>query len=172
LVIDPGAQKAFQPRPLVWYLTQLVIAQKRRVCAFDRDSYVSSDPAPRPQILSNAVDDLHAALNVEAEIARRHRDAVKSVVLVCSFVEPSARLVQYGGLRVEMLEAQMPDPLVGRFLVFAGLSSDFMKVPGVVEAMVATGPQPITKIGLKHQLAAILSFSSRAGQERFDSRRF
>jgi pimeloyl-ACP methyl ester carboxylesterase len=46
----------------VWYKTQPVIAQKTRVCAFDRASYGFSDPAPRPQILSDTVSDLHAAL--------------------------------------------------------------------------------------------------------------
>ena len=47
---------------VVWYKTQPVIAQKTRVCAFDRAGYGFSDPAPRPQILSDVVDDLHAAL--------------------------------------------------------------------------------------------------------------
>jgi len=46
----------------VWYKTQPVIAQKTRVCAFDRAAYGFSDPAPRPQVLSDVVDDLHAAL--------------------------------------------------------------------------------------------------------------
>jgi pimeloyl-ACP methyl ester carboxylesterase len=46
----------------VWYKTQPVIAQKTRVCAFDRASFGFSDPAPRPQILSDTVNDLHAAL--------------------------------------------------------------------------------------------------------------
>lgn len=46
----------------VWYKTQPVIAQKTRVCAFDRAGYGFSDPAPRPEILSDVADDLHAAL--------------------------------------------------------------------------------------------------------------
>lgn len=46
----------------VWYKTQPVIAQKTRVCTFDRASFGFSDPAPRPQGLSDTVDDLHAAL--------------------------------------------------------------------------------------------------------------
>ena len=48
---------------VVWYNTQPVIAQTTRVCAFDRAGYGFSDPGPRPQILSDVVDDLHAALN-------------------------------------------------------------------------------------------------------------
>ena len=47
---------------LIWYKTQPVIAQKTRVCAFDRANYGFSDPTPRPQILSEVVDDLHNAL--------------------------------------------------------------------------------------------------------------
>jgi pimeloyl-ACP methyl ester carboxylesterase len=46
----------------VWYKTQPVIAQTTRVCAFDRASFGFSDPAPRPQLLSDTVNDLHAAL--------------------------------------------------------------------------------------------------------------
>ena len=48
---------------VVWYKTQPVMAQNARVCAFDRAGYGFSDPGPRPQILSDVVDDLHAALN-------------------------------------------------------------------------------------------------------------
>src|SRR6266403_610249 len=33
---------------VVWYKTQPVIAQKTRVCAFDRAGYGFSDPGPRP----------------------------------------------------------------------------------------------------------------------------
>jgi pimeloyl-ACP methyl ester carboxylesterase len=47
---------------LIWYKTQVVIAQKTRVCAFDRANYGFSDPTPRPQIISEVVDDLHKAL--------------------------------------------------------------------------------------------------------------
>jgi pimeloyl-ACP methyl ester carboxylesterase len=46
----------------VWYKTQPGIAKMTRVCTFDRAGYGFSDPAPRPQILSDVVDDLHAAL--------------------------------------------------------------------------------------------------------------
>ena len=46
----------------VWYKTQPVIAKTARVCGFDRAGYGFSDPAPRPEILSDVADDLHAAL--------------------------------------------------------------------------------------------------------------
>jgi pimeloyl-ACP methyl ester carboxylesterase len=46
----------------VWYKTQPEIAKRARVCAFDRASYGFSDPAPQPQILPDAVSDLHTAL--------------------------------------------------------------------------------------------------------------
>src|SRR3984957_19230231 len=47
---------------VVWYKTQPVIAQKTRLCGFDRAAYGFSDPASRPQILSDVVEDLHKAL--------------------------------------------------------------------------------------------------------------
>jgi pimeloyl-ACP methyl ester carboxylesterase len=47
---------------VVWNKTQPVIAQKTRVCAFDRAAYGFSDPASRPQIISEVVEDLHTAL--------------------------------------------------------------------------------------------------------------
>lgn len=50
----------------VWYKVQPGIAQQTRVCAFDRAGYGFSDPAPRPQIISDVVDDLHAALKAGA----------------------------------------------------------------------------------------------------------
>ena len=46
---------------VVWYKTQPVIAQKTRVCAFDRAGYGFSDPAPKPQIDSEVVEDLRAS---------------------------------------------------------------------------------------------------------------
>ena len=47
---------------VVWYKTQPVIAQEKRVCAFDRAAYGFSDPASRPQIVDEVVEDLHKAL--------------------------------------------------------------------------------------------------------------
>ena len=85
---------------VVWYKTQPVLAEKARVCAFDRANYGFSDPTDRPQILSNVVDDLHMALKagsipgpyvlvghslggVEARLyAQRWRSEVVGMVLV------------------------------------------------------------------------------------------
>ena len=50
----------------IWYKVQPGIAQLTRVCGFDRAGYGFSDPAPRPQIISDVVDDLHAALKAGA----------------------------------------------------------------------------------------------------------
>ena len=47
----------------IWYKVQPAIAEKARVCAFDRAAYGFSDPPPKPQIMSDVVDDLHAALS-------------------------------------------------------------------------------------------------------------
>jgi pimeloyl-ACP methyl ester carboxylesterase len=50
----------------VWHLTQPEIAKKVHVCAFDRAAFGFSDPAPRPPILSDTVNDLQAALKAAA----------------------------------------------------------------------------------------------------------
>jgi len=42
--------------------TQPEIANRTRVCAFDRASYGFSDPASKPEIMADVVSDLHAAL--------------------------------------------------------------------------------------------------------------
>jgi pimeloyl-ACP methyl ester carboxylesterase len=47
---------------LVWYKAQPVVAQRTRVCAFDRAGYGFSDAAPQPQVISEVVEDLHKAL--------------------------------------------------------------------------------------------------------------
>jgi pimeloyl-ACP methyl ester carboxylesterase len=46
----------------VWYLTQPEIAKRARVCAFDRAGFGFSDTAPQPPVMSDTVNDLHAAL--------------------------------------------------------------------------------------------------------------
>jgi 3-oxoadipate enol-lactonase len=94
-------------------------------------------------------------------IAKRYPGRVKSMVLVCSFLKPSMRLVQYGTLRLEMIDAGMPGPLVARFLALAGLSNSYMDIPGTVDRVIAAGPYPIGRIGLKNQLDAMLGFDSR-----------
>jgi pimeloyl-ACP methyl ester carboxylesterase len=48
---------------LVWDKTQPLIANKTRVCAFDRASFGFSDPAPKPEIMADVVNDLHAVLH-------------------------------------------------------------------------------------------------------------
>lgn len=46
----------------VWYLTQPEIANRALVCAFDRAAFGFSDPAAQPPVMSDTVNDLHAAL--------------------------------------------------------------------------------------------------------------
>jgi pimeloyl-ACP methyl ester carboxylesterase len=85
---------------LVWYKTQPVIAQKTRVCAFDRAAYGFSDPAPRPQILSEVVDDLHSVLEAGA--------IPGPYVLVGHSL---------GGLEARVYAQRWPEGLVGMVLV-------------------------------------------------------
>jgi len=104
---------------LVWYKTQPVIAQKTRVCAFDRASYGFSDPAPRPQVLSDTVDDLHAAL--------------KAAQLPGPYVLVGHSL---GGVEARLFAERWPEEVAGMVLVDtspAGEGLIFTKLPGYDE---------------------------------------
>ena len=85
---------------VVWYKTQPVIAQKVRVCAFDRAGYGFSDPAPTPQILSEVVDDLHAAL--------------KAGLITGPYVLVGHSL---GGIEARLYAQRWPEEVVGMVLV-------------------------------------------------------
>ena len=85
---------------VVWYKTQPVIAQKTRVCAFDRAAYGFSDPSPRPQILSEVVDDLHAVLKAGS--------IPGPYVLVGNSL---------GGLEARVYAQRWPEEVVGMVLV-------------------------------------------------------
>jgi len=83
----------------VWYKTQPVIAQRTRTCTFDRAGFGFSDPAPRPQILSDVVDDLHAALKAGA--------IPEPYVLVGH---------SYGGIEARVYAQRWPQEVVGMVL--------------------------------------------------------
>jgi pimeloyl-ACP methyl ester carboxylesterase len=50
----------------VWHKTHAEIAKRTQVCTFDRAAYGFSDPAPAPQVLTDVVEDLRAALRAAA----------------------------------------------------------------------------------------------------------
>jgi pimeloyl-ACP methyl ester carboxylesterase len=85
---------------LVWYKTQPVIAQNTRVCAFDRASYGFSDPAPRPQIMSDVVADLHKVL---------HSGAIPGPFVLVGH--------SLGGLEARVYAERWPEDVVGMVLV-------------------------------------------------------
>jgi pimeloyl-ACP methyl ester carboxylesterase len=84
----------------VWYKSQPVIAQRTRTCTFDRAGFGFSDPAPRPQILSDVVDDLHSALKVGSIPA--------PYVLVGH---------SFGGIEARLYAQRWPTEVVGMVLV-------------------------------------------------------
>ena len=85
---------------LVWYKTQPVIAQKTRVCAFDRAAYGFSEPAPQPQIISEVVEDLHKAL---------HAGSVPGPYVLVGH--------SLGGLEARVYAQRWPEDVVGMVLV-------------------------------------------------------
>ncbi len=104
---------------VVWYKTQPAIAQKTRVCAFDRASYGFSDPAPRPQTLSQVVDDLHAAL--------------KAGSIPGPYVLVGHSL---GGIEVRLYAQRWPEQVVGMVLVDSSPAGEMLlelNLPGFDE---------------------------------------
>ena len=105
---------------LVWYKTQPVIAQRTRVCAFDRAAYGFSDPAPRPQIISDVADDLHAAL--------------KAGAIPGPYVLVGHSL---GGLEARLYAQRWPKEVAGMVLVDSSPAGEFLleaSLPGYDEA--------------------------------------
>jgi pimeloyl-ACP methyl ester carboxylesterase len=85
---------------VVWYKTQPVIAQKTRVCAFDRAAYGFSDPAPQPQIISEVVEDLHQAL---------HAGSIPGPYILVGH--------SLGGIEARVYAQRWPEDVVGMVLV-------------------------------------------------------
>src|SRR5271156_3104420 len=104
----------------VWYLTQPEMAKRARVCAFDRSGFGFSDPAPQPPILSDTVNDLHAALQA-AHVAGPY-------VLVGHSL---------GGLEARLFAQRWPQEVAGMVLVDTSPAAEFLievNLPGFDEA--------------------------------------
>ena len=85
---------------VVWYKTQPLIAQRTRVCAFDRAAYGFSDPAPQPQIISEVVEDLHKAL---------HAGSIPGPYVLVGH--------SLGGIEARVYAQRWPQDVVGMILV-------------------------------------------------------
>jgi len=105
----------------VWYKTQPEIAKRTRVCSFDRASYGFSDPAPRPQILPDVPEDLHAAL--------------KAAQVSGPFVLVGHSL---GGIEVRMFAQRWPQEVAGMVIVDTSPAGEMLieaELPGVEDAL-------------------------------------
>jgi pimeloyl-ACP methyl ester carboxylesterase len=95
---------------VVWYKTQPVIAKKTRVCAFDRAAYGFSDPASRPQIISDVVEDLHKAL---------HAGSIPGPYVLVGH--------SLGGLEARVYAQRWPEDVVGMVLVDTSPAGEGLK---------------------------------------------
>jgi len=99
-----------------WFAVHPAIAKRVRTCSFDKASYGHSDPAPLPQSLPDAVDDLHATLTA-AHIAGPY-------ILVGHSM---------GGLEARLFAQRWPDEVAGMVLVdssFANVRTVQASLPG------------------------------------------
>lgn len=98
----------------VWYKTQPEIAKRTRVCAFDRPGYGFSDPAPRPPILNQIPEDLHAAL--------------KAANLPGPYVLVGHSL---GGLEARMFAERWPQEVAGMVLLDTSPAAEYLIEAGL-----------------------------------------
>jgi pimeloyl-ACP methyl ester carboxylesterase len=126
---------------VVWYKTQAVIAKRTRVCSFDRAARGFSDPPSHPQVLSDAVDDLHAALNAGT--------IPGPYVLVGHSL---------GGIEARVFTERWPSEVVGMVLVDTSPAGE-----GFIDA---TQPGTADQTGLESFLAHELECSSLAAHGR------
>lgn len=101
---------------VVWYKTQHSIADEARVCAFDRASYGFSDPAPRPQLITDVVEDLHKALKA---------GSIPGPYLLVGH--------SLGGLEARVYARRWPEDVVGMVLVDSSPAGEGLineKIPG------------------------------------------
>jgi len=98
-------------------------------------------------------------------LAHQHPEQVRSAILCCTDVKIDIRYALTAQSRVALMAAECPQ----RALIENGLgwtfSSDFLEQPGMVEKIInlrLSNPFPITAMGYRHQLNALLSFNSSA----------
>jgi pimeloyl-ACP methyl ester carboxylesterase len=105
----------------VRYKTQPEIATRTRVCSFDRASYGFSDPAPRPQIVPDVPEDLHATL--------------KAAQIPAPYVLVGHSL---GGIEVRMFAQRWPQEVAGMVIVDTSPAGEILieaEVPGIDDAL-------------------------------------
>lgn len=106
---------------IVWYKTQPEIANRTRVCSFDRASYGFSDPAAQPQIVPDVPEDLHAAL--------------KAAQVPGPYVLVGHSL---GGIEARMFAQRWPHEVAGMVIVDSSPAGEMLieaELPGVDDAL-------------------------------------
>jgi pimeloyl-ACP methyl ester carboxylesterase len=105
----------------VWYKVQPEIARQAHVCTFDRAGYGFSDPPPRPQILSDSVEDLRAAL---------HAGNIPGPYVLVGH--------SLGGVEARLYAQRWPGEVIGMVLVDTSLAGEgliYVEQPGFDEVM-------------------------------------
>jgi pimeloyl-ACP methyl ester carboxylesterase len=132
---------------MVWNKVQPAIAQKTRVCAWDRAGFGLSEISPKPQTVDNTTTDLEAALKAA------HIDG--------PYVAVGHSL---GGIESLLLKDRQPQNVVGMVLVDPSFPDQVERFKRAAPGLAATSAQENPTVTFFHRCAAALrSGTVRAG---------
>jgi pimeloyl-ACP methyl ester carboxylesterase len=103
---------------LLWSLVQPAVAQRSRVCVYDRAGLGWSDPSPRPRTAEIMVEELHTLL-ATAEVPGPY-------VLVGH---------SFGGLLVRLYAARHPQEVAGLVLVDSAHEDQYRRAPSEIREL-------------------------------------
>ena len=130
---------------IVWNKVQPVVAQKTRVCAWDRAGFGLSDISPKPQTVDNTTTDLE--------------DALKAGKIGGPYIAVGHSL---GGLESLLLKDRQPRDVVGMVLVDPSFPDQTERFKRLAPGLAAANPQENPSVALFHKCAEDL----RAGTVR------
>jgi len=160
-----------------WQNTIADFAKNYQVIVFDNRGIGQSDCPDYPYTIEMMADDaagLVKALQlgpahfighsgggyIVQNIVYKYPDLVKSAVIANAFNKMDVLGVLYAKTRLEMIQAEVPDEFIVKFITMLCWSKKYLSRPGKFEQLVQGGFYPITLQGYKHQLNAMINFDS------------
>ncbi len=98
-------------------------------------------------------------------IAYQHPELVRKAILCNSFIKTDIKSALFNQGYLEILKANLPHTAKMKLLLGRLFSSDFLNREGIVDLIIEislANPTPMTAIGYKNQLHALLEFNSES----------